>query len=158
MIAFEILLRYPFFDFLTHPMKAIAQISKEETYPPDTFIFRENERAEGLYILVSGSVDLFFTIDVEYHPDWHKELLFNTINPGEFFGISALIEPHILTSSARTSSVCQVIKIDAAKLIALCEQDEQFAYGLMHQVAKVTIERLNATRTQLAAAWSAVLA
>ena len=157
MIALESLLRYPFFDFLAYPMKAIAQISEEETYPPDTIIFRENERAQGLYILVSGSVNLFFTIDVEYHPDWHKELLFSTINPGELFGISALIEPHILTSSARTTKVSQVIKIDAVKLLALCDQDEQLAYGLSHQVAKATIERLKATRIQLVSAWTAVL-
>jgi CRP-like cAMP-binding protein len=155
MLATELLIRYPFFDFLTlDRLRAIAGISKEETYTSGTLIFREKQRAEGLYILVKGNVDLFFTVDVEYRPELHKELLFGIINPGEFFGISALIEPHILTSSARASSLSQVIKIDAKALLALCDQDEQLAYGLIHQVAKASIERLNATRIQLAAAWS----
>jgi CRP-like cAMP-binding protein len=159
MLAPELLLRYPFFDFLTlDRLKAIARISKEESYARGTLIFRENERAEGLYILEKGNVDLFFTVEVEYHPELHKELLFGVINPGEFFGISALIEPHILTSSARASSFCQVIIIDAVELLALCDRDGQLAYGLMHQIAKASIERLNATHIQLATAWSSAKA
>ncbi len=155
MLAPELLIHYTFFDFLTlDRLKAIAEISKQETYASGTVIFREKERAYGLYILVNGSVDLFFTVEVEYHPELHKELLFGVITPGDFFGISAVIAPYILTSSARASALSQVIKIDSAKLRALCDQDEQLAYGLMHQVAKATIERLNATRIQLAVAWS----
>lgn len=76
------------------------------------------------------------------------------IGPGELFGISALIEPHILTASARASEPSQVIQIDMEGLLVLCEQNERFAFSLMDQVAKTTMERLNATRLQLAAVWS----
>lgn len=155
MVAPELFHHYPFFSFLKPAqLKMIAGISKEETYPSGTVIFREKEPAEWLYILVKGSVDLYFTVEVEYHPEQRKELLFGVINPVEFFGISALIEPHLLTASARSAKDCHVIKINAASLLELCNQDDQLAYGLMKQIAKATIERLNATRLQLAIAWS----
>ncbi len=157
MITPELLQHYPFFGFLTPvQLKAIARIAKEESLESGRIIFREHEHADWLCILVKGNIDLFFTIEVEYHPELRKELLFGTINPGELFGISALIEPHILTSSARTSKPSQVIKIEAPRLLALCNKDEQLAYGLVSQVAKTSMERLNATRLQLATAWSVI--
>ena len=155
MITPELLRHYKFFDFLTTAqLKAVARLSKEESFETGTVIFHENERADGLYILVKGSIDLYFTVVVKHRPEFHKELLFGVINPGEIFGISALIEPHILTSSARASKPSQAIKIDAAGLLALCNKDEKLAYGLISQIAKVSMERLNATRLQLATAWS----
>ncbi|MGE5225114.1 MAG: Crp/Fnr family transcriptional regulator [Omnitrophica WOR_2 bacterium] len=155
MVAPELFHHYPFFSFLkTAQLQALAGISREESYPAGTIVFREKEPAGWLYILVKGSIDLFYTVEVEYHPEQRKELFFGVINPGDFFGISALIEPHVLTSSARAAKASHVIKIDAAKLQALCDADEKLAYGLITQVAKATIERLNATRLQLATAWS----
>jgi len=155
MIATKMLHPVTFFEFLTTPqLRAIAGISNEVSYESGDYVFRENEYAKELCVLVQGSIDLFFTVDVEYHPELHKELLFSEIGPGEMFGVSALIEPHILTSSARASRPSQVIKIDRLGLQALCDHDERFANGLMHQVAKTTLERLNATRLQLAAVWS----
>jgi len=157
MIATTMLYPVPFFDFLSpSERKAIADISDIRNYRDGDYIFREKELAKALCILVYGSVDLFFAVEVEYHPELRKELMFSVIGSGELFGISALIEPHILTSSARASKPSQVIQIDMNGLLALCEQNEKFAYSLMHQVAKTTIERLSATRLQLAAVWSTV--
>jgi CRP-like cAMP-binding protein len=155
MVAPELLQCYLFFGFLKpEQLKAIADISKEEACPSGALVFTEGQAAEWLYILVKGSVDLFFRIEVAFHPEQGKELLFGTIHPGELFSISALIEPHVLTSSARAAKDCRMIKINAAQLLELCEQDEDFAYGLMQQIVKATIERLNATRLQLASAWA----
>jgi CRP-like cAMP-binding protein len=155
MIAPKLLQTTPFFDFLSAAQqKNIAHISQVKTYQGGDYIFREKDRAQDLCILVQGKVDLFFTVEVEYHPELRKELLFSVIGPGELFGISALIEPHILTASARASELSQVIQIDMDGLLALCDQNERFAFSLMDQVAKTTIERLNAARLQLAAVWS----
>ena len=157
MIAPTMLHPVPFFDFLSPSERsAIADISEVRNYRAGEYIFREKDRAKDLCILVYGSVDLFYTVEVEYHPELRKELMFSEIGSGELFGISALIEPHILTSSARASKPSQVIQIDMHALLTLCEQNEKFAYSLMRQIAKTTIERLSATRLQLAAVWSTV--
>jgi CRP-like cAMP-binding protein len=122
---------------------------------PEQLHAYENDQARWFYVLLKGSVDLYFAIDVGIYPVVHKEIVFDTVHPGEILGISALIPPNIFTSSARTPDGCDVMKIDAAKLSALCQKDVRMAYKFIHQVAKVTIERLHATRLQLATAWVA---
>ena len=101
MITPELLYQYQFFRFLNKSqLKSVARIAKEENFDGGQTIFHEGKRAEWLYILAKGSVDLFFIVEVPSRPELNKELLFGTISPGEIFGISALIEPHMLTSSA----------------------------------------------------------
>lgn len=157
MVQPEFLSRYPFFSFLKPAqLKKIAKVAKEETYERGEIILREHDRADAFYILLKGSVELLFIVEVEYHPELRKELRFRVIYPGESFGISAFIEPHILTSTARAVEPSQVIKIDAAPILEMCQKDEKLAYALIHQVAKVAVDRLNASRLQLAAVWKPV--
>jgi CRP/FNR family cyclic AMP-dependent transcriptional regulator len=153
MISPELLRRYPFFGTLSEEqLRQIAMIAEEETYEAGKILLKEKSPANDLYLLIKGSVDLIFTVDEEYHPDRHKEFTVGEINPGEIFGISALIEPHLYTSDARTASTVQVIHIDGAALRQRCAEDPRLACHLFSQVAKLALERLNATRVQLAAA------
>lgn len=154
MVPIESIERYPFFSFLKpEKLKDIAAISILETLEKGAVIFREKQPAAWLYILVDGHIELFYTVEVEYHPELSKELHFGEVVPGEIFGISALVEPYILTSTARATVTSQVIKISADRLRACCNEDDQLAYGFMKQVAKATIKRLNATLVQLATIW-----
>lgn len=153
MVTPELLYQYPFFRFLKKSqLKAVARLAKEKFFESGEMIFHEGAHADWLYILVKGSVDLFFTLNIPSRPELNKELQFGVVRPGEIFGISALIEPYQLTSSARASRPSQVIMIEAAGLIALCNQDDRLAYEFIRQIAKVTMERVEATRQQLAIA------
>jgi CRP-like cAMP-binding protein len=154
MISPEILRRYPFFGPLNDAqLKAIAMIAEEVTFEKGETLFNERKTAEALFLLMEGSIDLYYTIEEE-HPELRKEFPVGEINPGEPFGISALIEPYVLTSTARASAPTHVIMISASSLRALCEVDKDLAFVFMRQVAKAALERLNATRVQLAAAWA----
>ncbi|HSF80340.1 MAG TPA: Crp/Fnr family transcriptional regulator [Anaerolineales bacterium] len=156
MIKTDLLRQYPFFSvFNSEQLQTIAQIAEDETYEPGSLLFAEKQPAGGMYILLKGSIELFYTVEVEYRPELRKELVFTVIKPGELFGISTLIEPHIFTSTARVISTSRVVKINAAQLLEWCEKDYQLASALVNQVAQAAIERLTATRKQLAAAWAA---
>ena len=115
-------------------------------------IFQESNPAESLYLLEEGSIDLYFTVIDNFHPELRKEFSIGEINPGEPFGISALIEPYALTATARVSSPSRVIRINAVSLRATMDTDQSLAYALMQKIAKAAIDRLNDTRIQLAAA------
>jgi CRP-like cAMP-binding protein len=155
MVKPELFHHYPIFSFLKpDKLAAIATISKEEFYEKGAIIYREKEHTDFLYILVKGSVELLFKIEAD-NPEL-KELPFGKVTAGEMFGLSALLEPYIHTSTARASRPSQVIKINAAGLMALCKEDTQMAYRIMRQVAKTTSKRLNATRLQLAMAYSTI--
>jgi len=157
MVSPELLRRYPFFAFMTHSQQQeVAMISDEVEVPANMILFNIDEKADALYLLIIGSVDLHYVVMDENLPALRKDFLIGTINPGDVFGISAMIEPYVLTSSAVTTQPCTVLKIDAIALRDLCEQDHDLAYGLQKQLARTTMERLHATRVLLAAATTPV--
>ncbi len=154
MVAPELLHHYPLFNTLSIPqLKIAAEISKEEYFQRGTELFQENDQAEYLFLLLKGSIELFFTVDSGIYPVNHEEMHFDTVRPGEIFGISALIEPYIYTASARATNSGETIKIDVSRLLSYYQEDDLFSYQIMHQVAKATIDRLSDTRLQLAATW-----
>jgi hypothetical protein len=58
-----------------------------------------------------------------------------------------LIEPHVLTSTARCSQYSRLIRIDMQALRFLFQQDPDLELVLMRRVAQVAIDRLHATRS-----------
>ena len=151
MISPETLRRYPFFNFMDDSeLKAVAMIAEEVTFEKNALIFHAGDTAVMLYFLEDGSATNFYV--VEDGGPRHKELYIGDINPGEIFGISALIEPYVYTATMRADKKCRVIQIEASALRALCEVDKALAYRFMQTVAKTVMLRLEDTRVQLAAA------
>ena len=61
-----------------------------------------------------------------------------------------------MMATAVATQPCKLLKIDNTELTELCDDDPELAYGLMRELAKATLERLNSTRILLAAATSPV--
>lgn len=155
MISPEILRRYPFFGpFNDEQLSEIAMIAEEASYEKDRELFEECQPANNFYLLLEGSIDLYYKSEEEYHPKDSKEFSVGEINPGEVFGISAVIVPYVLNATARAAQPCKVVKIDGPMLRELLENNPKMGYIAMHQVTKAIMERLAYTRVQLAAAWA----
>jgi CRP/FNR family transcriptional regulator, cyclic AMP receptor protein len=153
MISPELLRRYPFYGLLTDAqLKSIAMIAQEINIPSGTQIFKEGDQADTLYLLLQGSVDLYYTVDMEGILDFNKEFLVGEINPGDAFGISALMEPYTYTATAKADQNVRVITMDAVAMRSLLDENPKMACVIMYQVAKAYAERLRSTRIQLAAA------
>jgi|MudIll2142460700_1097286.scaffolds.fasta_scaffold536426_2 CRP-like cAMP-binding protein len=152
MISPELLRRYPFFGQLTdRHLKAIAMISEEEEAKAGTIIFEEKQPARSFYFLIDGSIDLIYSVEEGLKPKTRKEFNVGEINPQEVFGISALIEPYIINATGKAAKDCRYIIIEAKALLAMMEMDYQMGYIFMQHIAKAAMERLVATRVQLAA-------
>lgn len=151
MVSPELLRRYPFFGVLDDSqLKAVAMIAEEIARQEGETLFEAERPAEAMYLLMEGCVDLYYVVIDRDAPA--EELFISEFNPGDVFGISALIEPHQYTATARATCPSRIVKFDAAGLRALCEVDSKLAYGLMRQTAKAAMSRLHDTRVQLAAA------
>ncbi|MCL4395980.1 MAG: cyclic nucleotide-binding domain-containing protein [Chloroflexi bacterium] len=149
MISQEILGRYPYFACLNdEQQKEIARVANEFTYDRGTTLFEEGQPVDALHFLLEGAVDLYYTASA----DPHDQQLICEISPGEPFGVSALIEPYTLTATARVAAPSRVLKINAAQLRAISEEDATMGFALMKKVARVAMERLHYTRLQLAVA------
>ena len=155
MISPELLRRYSFFAGLADKLYTeIAMNAEEAFFEKGETIFEECDEASSLYILQEGSIDLYYKSEDIYHTKSAKEFLVGEINPGEIFGVSALLEPYELNATARAAVNCSVIKIDAKILRAIMQSDPVTGYRFMVHESKALMERLIATRIQLAAAWS----
>ncbi len=153
MISPELLRRYPFFGlFGPDHLNAIAMLGEDVTFQTGDIVFETGQPADALYFLIEGCVDLHYIVVDEINTELRKDFFISEINPGEPFGISALIEPYLYTGSVRATCACRVLKFDAAGLRALCEVDPKIAAALMRQTAKAAMSRLHDTRVQLAAA------
>ncbi|HCB48402.1 MAG TPA: hypothetical protein DEP47_02465 [Chloroflexi bacterium] len=154
MVSPEILRRYPFYSFMDHDqLREVAMITDEIKYKKDQVLFNTDEKADACFLLMEGSVDLHYVVD-EHDPSLRKEFIVGTINPGELLGISAFVEPHIYTATAIVVNDSRLLKMDAVALRDLSRQDPGLNLGFQTVAVKATMERLHATRVQLAAAKS----
>ena len=153
MVSPELLRRYPFFgDFHNDHLNAIAMLANEVECQEGDMIFEAGQPAGKLYFLIEGCVDLHYVVIDEINTELRKDFFISEINPGEPFGISALIEPYRYTGAVRATCRSRMLEFDADGLRALCTVDLKIAAVMMRQVAKAAMERLDATRVQLAAA------
>ena len=148
MVSLELLRACAFCGALDDAQRtALAQIADEFTCEAGATLFEEGQSADSLYLLLSGSVDLYFNPPQPYD----SLVLIGGVNPGEPFAISALIAPYVLKHTARAGTRSHLLRINAAKLRALCEKDFRMGYFFMRNVAQAAMERLHFTRVQLAA-------
>jgi len=100
----------PLFEGLgEEDLKALQKIAKRRTVGPNTALFFEGDRTDGLYIVASGSVKIFRTTE-----DGREKVL-NTMGPGEMFGELAMLDGQARSASVQT--------IDATELIAIARND-----------------------------------
>ena len=152
MVVLERLQHFPFFAFMEEKqLKAVASIAQELRFNAGDEIFEAHTPSDALYFLTEGCVLYYMVVTSEYQPDYRKEYFIGVVNPGEIFGISSLIGPHLHTATLRAEKPCSVIKINGSALHALCEEDVQLALGLMQAVARTAMNRLEMTRVQLVA-------
>lgn len=153
MISTEVLRRYPFFAFMSPAqLREVAMITDEIELAAHEALFMLGQPADAVYLLRRGSIDLHYVVIDEHLPTLRKDFMVGTINPGEALGISAIINPQTVTATAIAGEPCVLLKVDGARLLALCQEDAALALGLYRQMAQVAMERLQATRTLLAAA------
>ena len=152
MVSPEVLRRYQIFGSLApEHLNAIATITRELSLESGDTIFESDQPADSLYLLVSGCIDLYYTAEDEIHRELHKELFVSEIDPGEPFGISALIEPYVYQGKVMARYPSRVLKIESGGLRALCELDPKINAALMRGIAVAALSRLHDTRVQLAA-------
>jgi len=146
MVSPELLRRFPFFAGLTdEELKSIAMISDEKHYEANTFIFRERNKADKLYVLLEGTVDIM--VDTDEEGLRHETV--STLSQGDAFCWSAVVEPHILTASAFAATPTNVIAVDGAGLRAMFELDCHLGYRVLQKAAQLVSNRLKDTRIQM---------
>ena len=107
-------------------------------------IYREGEEAEAVYVLSTGAVQLVTSVNNQI------ELPVSIVrDPGEMFGSSALIEPHLHTLTARCESEGNILVIDRHALQEYISEDHEVGSTIMTNLASYLLSRLKESRQEL---------
>ena len=147
MISTELLRRYPYFaDISEEALKEVAMISDEVTAAVGSAIFCEGDRADNLFILCEGEVDLQYTLGSG------EMRTVDTLVAGDLILWSALVEPYksTATGTVRKEGDAKMISVDGKKLRQLCETNHDLGYRMLISITKLLATRLEGARVQLA--------
>ena len=124
-------------------LKRLADISRLVDFPANTNIFRENDTAKDVYLIISGEVSLVIC----QAKVGCRELV--KVGDGDLIGWSPLVARPRLSDTARTLTATKAIAFNGEQALALCSDDTELGFEFMHRVAQVLAQRLSATRMQL---------
>jgi len=116
-------------------MKEITDICVEEVYDKGTTIFNQGERAENLYILREGTLNLMVKNG--------GSLVFSLSEQGEVFGWSSLFESGRYTASGICDTDLKVFKIERKELHKILKHNAGDGFIIMRRLAGVIANRLN---------------
>jgi CRP-like cAMP-binding protein len=144
MVSLEMLRPASLFEGLADDQLAqVARIASQVTFQANQYIFRENDAAANLYIVVTGRVAVLIEIGSG------KQTMVDTISHGETFGWSSMVPPHTMTASAKAVEPTVVVAIPGAQLRDFCLTDCRMCFQIMENLARTISLRLKDTRLQL---------
>jgi CRP-like cAMP-binding protein len=124
-------------------LEQLASVAQMRDYSESETVFREGEAADSVYLVVSGQLSLQLSPSTIYR----KHLV--NVGPGEMLGWSSLLENSRFAATAVVVEPTQLIRIDATRLRAICQDDPQFGYEFMRRAMLALAKRLTVTWTQL---------
>ena len=156
--------------FADMPVEIIAEIARHaeiKSFKSGAVLFEEGDMATELYGLLEGEVELSLLFrdrvlkaEVRHEEYVHKrveivekEMVFETVTPGEIFAWSALIAPHQLTSTATCTESTRLIVLPADSLEAVFERAPRAGAVFMKRLAEVIAQRLRHRTDKLVESW-----
>ncbi len=132
----------PFFSHL--PDEALVEVEKRayhEHYPKGALIFAEGDFGDRMYVIESGQVKVFSEAD-------GSEKVFSYLNPGNFFGETALLTGEPRNASVRVVIDTDLIALTKGALDELIAQYPIIAIDLSRELGR-RLARTHQTPTQL---------
>ena len=123
-------------------LEALVGAGRRVDVPAGGYFFREQEPAQGLYVLEAGRVVVV--------KQWRSQSMqLRVLEPGDCFGEMALLDLFPRSASVRALDDSAALEITAADLMRLYEHDvEQFALVQMN-IAREMCRRLRETDEML---------
>ncbi len=124
-------------------LERLAGMAREYETPARARLLREGDETNELSVLLEGRVAL------TEHVAGRGSVTLMTVEPGDIFGWSALINPFKATSTVVSLEPVKVIAFDAAALRDEVRSNCELAAGIYPRLLEALARRLGATRHQL---------
>lgn len=153
MVTVEVLERFPVFSGLDRQfLERVAEASSQRTCRAQHMCFAEGEKAGKFCLLREGKV----SIERRLGQSWLRAegvdtAVVDTLSAGDVFGWSALVEPGVLTASARCLDDCEIVEIPGGDLMRILDgaKGSESAYLFMKRLVAIIASRLNQTADRL---------
>ena len=140
MVSTELLRRYSLFAGQNNYMlEEIAMLSNEITKDKGDWFFHEDEDATKLYLVLEGAVAL--TLYVYLNGSGQHLSSSHSIGKGEIIGWSSIVPPHQYKVGAMAVKKSNLLEIDALPLRQLLDDNPEYGYHFLRQIAEVISER-----------------
>jgi len=144
MVDQEIIRRLEFFHGLTDDqIVRLADLGRVVEFKRDHEIFREDQEAKDFYILLQGRVALLIDIGNS------RRTIVYTVTRHQPFSWSGIVEPGVLTSTARAVEDSVALAFSGEELMDLLEEDPSLGFAVICRIAKLIAARLKDSRLQL---------
>jgi len=146
MVSPERIRRYPCFGAVSEEsLEKLAMATEERRFVAGEFLCREGDRADYLYIIAEGEVE----IQVELGSG--EMATVDILVAGEMAVWSAVVKPYRARFACVAKTDVTVLALESVTLRELTQKDHEFGFGLMRGVATALAHRLAGARIQLAA-------
>lgn len=146
----------------------IDQYAEVLEFDSNRTIFQDGERADTIYGVLSGEVELVLVArdeilktDVQFEEyartqtnTVEREIIIDAIGPGEIFGWSALTPAGQYTSKAVCAEPTKVVALSADKVRSFFQQHSDVGYVFMERLAEIISQRLANRTDKLLEGWS----
>ncbi len=143
MVSPETLRRFAFFGGLDEDfIEALAMITDEITLADGVWLFHEGDKADSLYIVQRGTVQLKARLPRTQYAD------LDLLVEGEILGWSAVCMPNFYTLSAFTPQGARLLRMEGKAARELMQERPQMGYVFMCRVAQEVGKRLTDLRNR----------
>jgi CRP/FNR family cyclic AMP-dependent transcriptional regulator len=112
-------------DFDLTSLLESGMLTEIVTVRPGQFLFLENDEANALYIVKSGTLRVM-----------QGNMILETLGPGSIVGEMAIIDEHRRSASVIAGTHAELFRIDEAKFLSLIEGVPKFAVTVMRVMAR----------------------
>jgi CRP/FNR family transcriptional regulator, cyclic AMP receptor protein len=124
-------------------LNKLVSLASEVEYKPGEAIVTEGDEAKKLYIIEKGLADVLLELGTG------RMSKFQTVSDYDVIGWSAMVPPHIYSSTVKAIHKTKALAFDGQVLRDLAQTDRDLGYALYNGIVGIVAERLRNTRLQL---------
>jgi CRP/FNR family transcriptional regulator, cyclic AMP receptor protein len=128
----NVLRSVPLFSGLSRSqLESILAVSQTREFPKDTLLFREGDRGDSLYLVISGRVKAVLLAEDG------RELILAFLGPGELFGEMALFDPEERrTATVISAEQSSLLILSGKQFMGLLMENPAIALSLLHTLTR----------------------
>ena len=127
----NILKAVPLFSSLNEgQLSLLRPCLQQRSYPRGSFILREGEQTDALYVIVSGRVKVLIPDEAG------REVILAVLGVNEFFGEMGLLDGQPSSASVETLEACRMLRLSKAGFTAALQQNFELAMVIIGNLVK----------------------